>query len=237
MAGRREPATSSLLTCNLYLVVSEVRAAARYRHVVDGLVLPVSIADQPALDFCNTLAGWAEPEPREYLASYAHLALWAREAGLIDARSTERALALAEKQPQAAARQLDRARALRAALYASCTTGSPGAALDSVASEARAAASHSVLTTDAPPGRRWSIAETAGLARPVLEIAREAGDLLATTELAQVRACPGSDCGWLFLDRSGRRRWCTMEVCGNRAKARRHAARTRRAGSDAKGRA
>lgn len=216
-------------------MVSPVRKAGRYRQVVDGLVLPVSITDQPALDFCNTLAGWDEHEPREYLTSYAHLALWAREAGLVDAPSTQNVLALAEEHPQAADQQLDRALALRAALYASCTTRSATAALGSVAAEARAAASHAVLTTDAPPGRRWSIDETAGLARPVLEIAREAGDLLATTELAQVRACPGSDCGWLFLDRSGRRRWCTMEVCGNRAKARRHAARARSAEGDAKG--
>ena len=198
-------------------------------------MLPVSIADRPALDFCNTLAGWDEDEPREYLTSYAHLALWAREAGLIDARSTENVLALAEKHPRAADQQLDRALALRGALHASCTTPSAVESLESVAAEARAAASHAVLTTDAPPGRRWSISETAGLARPVLEIAREAGDLLATTELTQVKACRGSNCGWLFLDRSGRRRWCSMEVCGNRAKARRHAARTRSARSDAKG--
>jgi predicted RNA-binding Zn ribbon-like protein len=216
-------------------VVSRGREATRYREVVDGLVLPVSIANRPALDFCNTRAGWDEDEPREYLTSYAHLALWTREAGLIDARSTENVLALAEQHPRAADQQLDRALALRGALYASCTTPSAAGSLESVAAEARAAASHAVLTTDAPPGRRWSISETAGLARPVLEIAREAGDLLATTELAQVKACRGSDCGWLFLDPSGRRCWCTMEVCGNRAKARRHAARARSARSDTRG--
>jgi predicted RNA-binding Zn ribbon-like protein len=63
----------------------------------------------------------------------------------------------------------------------------------------------------------------------VLELAREAGELLATSDLGHVKACMGSDCGWLFLDPIGRRRWCTMEVCGNRAKARRHAQRTRSA--------
>ncbi|MEU4831266.1 ABATE domain-containing protein [Streptosporangium sp. NPDC023615] len=38
----------------------------------------------------------------------------------------------------------------------------------------------------------------------------------------RVRAC--GRCGWLFLDssRGGRRRWCSMSVCGNREKARRH---------------
>ncbi|MFH9585335.1 CGNR zinc finger domain-containing protein [Streptomyces luteogriseus] len=29
-----------------------------------------------------------------------------------------------------------------------------------------------------------------------------------------VRRCPGQDCGWLFLDESGRRRWCSLVTCG-----------------------
>lgn len=51
--------------------------------------------------------------------------------------------------------------------------------------------------------------------------------LLATLPNARLRAC--EDCDWLFLDlsRGGRRRWCDMAVCGNRAKARRQ--RDRRA--------
>jgi predicted RNA-binding Zn ribbon-like protein len=38
--------------------------------------------------------------------------------------------------------------------------------------------------------------------------------------LARVHRCPGRDCGWLFLDTSGRRRWCSMDTCGSRAKMR-----------------
>ncbi|MEM7170529.1 MAG: CGNR zinc finger domain-containing protein [Pseudomonadota bacterium] len=43
-------------------------------------------------------------------------------------------------------------------------------------------------------------------------------------DLDRVKVCPGDHCAWLFLDdsRTGRRRWCAMETCGNRAKARRH---------------
>ena len=41
----------------------------------------------------------------------------------------------------------------------------------------------------------------------------------------RLRSCPR--CGWLFLDtsRGGRRRWCSMETCGNREKASRHRTR------------
>jgi predicted RNA-binding Zn ribbon-like protein len=41
-------------------------------------------------------------------------------------------------------------------------------------------------------------------------------------ELALIRECPGDDCGYLFRDSSrGRRRWCSMRSCGNRAKVKR----------------
>jgi len=95
-----------------------------------------------------------------------------------------------------------------------------------VAAEARAAASVAVLLREAPPGRRWAIPESAGLDLPALELAQAAGALLASTDLTTVGRCPGHECGWLFLDPRGRRRWCLMAVCGNRAKARQHARKT-----------
>jgi predicted RNA-binding Zn ribbon-like protein len=210
-------------------MVSSIRETPRYRQVVDGLVLPVSVATHPALDFCNTLAGWNEPEPHDYLETYAHLAVWVREAGLVDARATTTILADAELEPRRAGRELERARKLRRALYHACTDPGDRVAWEAVAAQARAAARHAVLSRDEPPGRRWSVSTNAGLARPVLELAREAGELVATTDLRHLKACLGTGCGWLFLDPSGRRRWCTMEVCGNRAKARRHAQRARSA--------
>lgn len=46
-------------------------------------------------------------------------------------------------------------------------------------------------------------------------------------ERRRVKTCPGANCGWLFLDetKNGRRKWCIMETCGNRAKAARNYAR------------
>ncbi|WP_329093110.1 CGNR zinc finger domain-containing protein [Actinomadura citrea] len=39
---------------------------------------------------------------------------------------------------------------------------------------------------------------------------------------SRVRRCPAHDCAWVFWDSSknASRRWCSMRVCGNRAKAR-----------------
>jgi predicted RNA-binding Zn ribbon-like protein len=56
------------------------------------------------------------------------------------------------------------------------------------------------------------------------------------TELAsgrpdRFRICANDQCAWTFFDASptGRRRWCDMRTCGNRAKAARHRARVRAA--------
>lgn len=58
---------------------------------------------------------------------------------------------------------------------------------------------------------------------------RAATELATSPALERVRSCPGEDCGWLFLDTSkaGRRRWCSMAICGNRLKTKRHRARAR----------
>ena len=59
---------------------------------------------------------------------------------------------------------------------------------------------------------------------PLGLVARSAVELLTSPDrLLRVRACPGEDCGWLFLDssRGGRRRWCDMSDCGNVDKVRR----------------
>jgi predicted RNA-binding Zn ribbon-like protein len=46
---------------------------------------------------------------------------------------------------------------------------------------------------------------------------------------SRLKVCPGDDCGWAFYDHSRNQtgRWCSMAVCGGRAKARAHYRRTR----------
>ena len=65
---------------------------------------------------------------------------------------------------------------------------------------------------------------------------RALGVLLAITATAmldgswrRLKACPGHQCGWAFYDHSRNQtgRWCSMSVCGGRAKARAHYHRRR----------
>jgi hypothetical protein len=50
---------------------------------------------------------------------------------------------------------------------------------------------------------------------------------VGTEDWSRIRRCPADDCAWAFWDSSakGTRRWCTMRVCGNRAKVRAFAQR------------
>jgi predicted RNA-binding Zn ribbon-like protein len=61
----------------------------------------------------------------------------------------------------------------------------------------------------------------AGLVIPVVE---SAADALILGELNRVRRCADPRCQRVFFDntKNGRRRWCDMSTCGNRAKAARH---------------
>jgi predicted RNA-binding Zn ribbon-like protein len=53
-------------------------------------------------------------------------------------------------------------------------------------------------------------------------IARDAIELFSAPLADRIRICGAPDCGLLFVDtsRPGRRRWCSMEWCGDRAKKR-----------------
>jgi predicted RNA-binding Zn ribbon-like protein len=69
--------------------------------------------------------------------------------------------------------------------------------------------------------------------RPVDEaLARLAETIVAELTAGdpdRLRVCANDSCRWVFRDASptGRRRWCSMASCGNRAKAARHRARTK----------
>ncbi len=60
-------------------------------------------------------------------------------------------------------------------------------------------------------------------------VAVSAARLLTEADPARLRRCAATDCGAWFVDTSkaGRRRWCSMARCGNRAKAARHRRRAR----------
>jgi predicted RNA-binding Zn ribbon-like protein len=71
-------------------------------------------------------------------------------------------------------------------------------------------------------GRRWTTPEQ--LLQPLAEAI---ADLVCNEDFRLIRTCEGKACVLLFLDRTKAhaRRWCSMALCGNRAKAAAHRAR------------
>ncbi len=79
-----------------------------------------------------------------------------------------------------------------------------------------------------PEGPRFLPAAT-GVAGAVGVLAALTAEAIVDGCWYQLKICPGHHCGWAFYDQSRNRagRWCSMSVCGGRAKARAHYLRRR----------
>jgi predicted RNA-binding Zn ribbon-like protein len=113
--------------------------------------------------------------------------------------------------------------------------GDPDRQLDAVRVRALNAAAHGAPVELRFNGRAGAPRFVPGDGEP---LDRALGIVLAIAATAMIdgswprmKACPGEDCGWVFYDGSRNQsgRWCSMAVCGGRAKARGHY-RRRRAG-------
>jgi predicted RNA-binding Zn ribbon-like protein len=198
-------------------------------NATDDRPAPLFVGDHPAIDFLNTQATPAG-KAIEWLGDGADLVAWLERAGAIE-------LAVAAKFRRA--RERDRlddiageARSLRAWLRGFIARHA-GRTLDAAAAElaplnrllARDDSYEQIETGSAGSAlrprrvRRW--AQPAALLQP---IAASIGDLVCHADFRLIRACEGADCTLLFLDRTKAhaRRWCSMALCGNRAKQAAH---------------
>jgi predicted RNA-binding Zn ribbon-like protein len=181
------------------------------------------------LDFVNTIDPRLEPPREDFLSGFVDLADWGRYCGLLTEDETRSMLAEGAASPVAAASVHRRAIDLREALYRLFRAPNPPEphALASLNQELqRDAATAGIEWRNGEYALAWNASTVAD--RLLGEIARSAADLLTSARLDSVRECAGEGCGWLFLDTSKahRRRWCSMDICGNRAKARRHRQRS-----------
>ncbi|MDT0614164.1 CGNR zinc finger domain-containing protein [Streptomyces sp. DSM 40712] len=123
---------------------------------------------------------------------------------------------------------VERARGLRDALFLLTADRAHGrplrpAHLDVVNA---AAAEPPLVTRIEPDGTRgWAPGATG--TRLLSTVAHDAIELFTGPYAERIRECGAPDCRLLFVDtsRPGRRRWCSMEHCGNREKVRAHRAR------------
>jgi predicted RNA-binding Zn ribbon-like protein len=196
---------------------------------------PFFVGHHLALDFLNTIAT-PRDVPVEWLRDGRDLVDWLEQANEITADVAARFRASKDQ------RELDgiagRAREFRGWLRGFVTRhiGKPlttGAAKALGPLNELLAGDTSLPVVEAAGGeqalrlrrvRRWESPDE--LLHPVAEAA---ADLVCSVDFRLIRACNGSVCSLLFLDRTKAhgRRWCSMAVCGNRAKAAAHRARKR----------
>jgi predicted RNA-binding Zn ribbon-like protein len=175
------------------------------------------IGNNPAVDFTNTeivIRG----EPRDLLQRDVDLVHWSQQAGF-------------NLRNRMNPGDLSAARELRAALklvFQSRIDGQSASkkALAVINRHLANHCTHQVLRASGdgvgfeltPSGEALSV--SALLAR----LAHEGARLLASPQGEQLRLCGNPDCILIFVDtsRSHRRRWCSMDTCGNRAKVAKH---------------
>jgi predicted RNA-binding Zn ribbon-like protein len=186
------------------------------------------------LEFANTVDNYRRPEPSDFLHDFDSLVDFCNRTDALSRSDAEAQRESAKRQPSGAAACLDRAKALRRTIYAIFSALAGGEAPPEAAFEAlndlhAEAAGHArILRSGAQFEWGWD-SSGAKADRLLWPLVRSAALLLTSPELKRLRQCDGHNCTWLFLDKSKNRsrRWCTMDICGNRAKSRRHYARTR----------
>lgn len=197
------------------------------------------IGERLWLDFVNT-DEMRRGDRVDLLRDFDSLVEFLEEVGSLDAERASGMHRRAQQQPAGAAAALVDARRVRAALRALAERGalSDKARWDALG-EINRVLGRSAGTRRVEPRSDGTFGRSfvpvgdafAGLIIPVVE---SAADSLISGELSRVRRCSDGRCTRVFLDatRNGRRRWCEMATCGNRAKAARFRARER--GPDAR---
>ena len=187
-------------------------------------------AGKLCLDFANTADWHASAEPVESLRSYLDLVLWGWAAKLLDENEALELDAAAGEHPQSAEEVYERAIELREALYRifsqTVSHESPAQAdLGILNAALREAMPHLKLSGGADGFiLQWEKSGEA-LDRMLWPVIQSAVDVLTLDESDRLGECADDrGCGFLFYDtsRNRSRRWCSMDSCGNRAKAMRH---------------
>ncbi|HEX5466092.1 MAG TPA: CGNR zinc finger domain-containing protein [Candidatus Limnocylindrales bacterium] len=189
---------------------------------------------QDGLDFVNTLE-LEKGQPIDRLPDLPAALGWLREHDLIHPEAMAAEIDRGRDQPEAEARTLRRVTRLRAAMRAlvEASVERRPPTQEALTEVNRSLRTHYVyVLVPAPDGvsldhRHEGDPVEGALARLAESLARE----LSQGDVERLRICANPSCAWAFFDtsRTGRRKWCNMSTCGNRAKAARHRERLKEA--------
>jgi predicted RNA-binding Zn ribbon-like protein len=208
-----------------------MQSEATARDLPEELELPLVsgaawwywLGGRPAVDLVNTLRErWQRRV--ETIVTPDDLGLWLARAQLVPAAPRVSRARLSE------ARQLREAidACMQAALAHEPAPAAAVATIDGWLAHASARTQLEVADDGTPVLGEREPADP--VKRALAAVALDAARMLGTpAEAARIRVCASATCSARFYDRSpaGRRRWCSMALCGNEAKARRHRDRSR----------
>ena len=199
----------------------------------------IFVADAPGLDFLNSVATPVDV-PVDWISDAEGLLAWLEQAGMVPADLL--AAIRAHSTPAELDEIASRARSLREWFrgYVQKRKGRALAADDLRELEplnqllARDEQHGEIVASGADQSgafvfrmtRRWQSAESL-----LMPIAQALARLVCDEDFTQVKACEGPKCTLLFADhtRGHARRWCSMAICGNRAKVAAHRKRIKEA--------
>jgi predicted RNA-binding Zn ribbon-like protein len=214
------------ITCQFYL---------RRLWCIDPEVIPMSqkspaifVADSTALDFLNSIATPADIQI-DWISDGEDLLAWLEQAHLVPA-DVLAAIRTRAKPGEidgvaAQARNLrewfrkfvyeHKGKALKAADLADLGPLNRLLGSDEMFGQLVAHKHGKTTAFEFQIARRWETPESL-----LLPIAEALARLLAEEVLPNVKACEGATCTLIFADRTRARsrRWCSMSICGNRAK-------------------
>ena len=158
---------------------------------------------------------------------------WFVDRGVIHADGSDRVHAQAGSDPKLAARELARVHAVRAALREVADSVAEQRAPRVGALDTVNRALHARQVIELLPAPDGVAVDHRHVGDPIDDALARLADPLVVELTAghpeRIRICDNDRCRWVFYDtsRTGRRRWCDMTTCGNRAKAARHRARAK----------
>ena len=185
-----------------------------------------------SLDFVNTVHDRHEEPLRNLLKNYLDLVIWVYFAAAINNSQKERLLQKGRENQRKANQIYKDSLQLREAFYdfvvntinqdevSRANMQSINQWLSKTFSNLELAQLDNRFVLD------WKV-ENFELESVLWPIIRAFVNLVTSEDRNRIKQC--SNCGYLFVDNSKNksRRWCSMEICGNRVKARRHARKTR----------
>jgi len=167
---------------------------------------------RPSIALVATLGDRGTSKPLERIPDPESLARWCAEGRFLP------------ESPKMSAQELASLRLLREAIYrAACAARqSRKPSPEDIATINGWAARTTLVPQLASDGRSTDWKSERTLSPVLATIARDAIDLLTKTDPSRIKLCADPTCRGLFVDESrpGKRRWCSMNFCGNRAKSR-----------------